>query len=131
MMNVSNAPSMHTSGFLALVTHCKKNIEETNVDAVRHRQLEGESLYLIDVREDHEWDRGHLPGATHLGKGIIERDIENLIPDKNSEVLLYCGGGYRSAIAAYNLRQMGYKKVVSVDGGFKAWVNEGFPIEMN
>lgn len=125
--NMSTA-TIHTSRFAELVEECKKHIEETNVDAVRFRQLEGESLYLIDVREDHEWEAGHLPGAIHLGKGVIERDIERAIPDTNAELLLYCGGGYRSALAAYNLKKMGYKKAVSVDGGFKAWVSRGFPL---
>lgn len=120
--------TIHTSRFAALVAECKKHISETNVDAVRHRQLEGESLYLIDVREESEWQNGHLPGAIHLGKGIIERDIENLIPDTDAEILLYCGGGYRSAIAAYNLKKMGYKNAVSVDGGFRDWVNKGYPL---
>jgi len=119
----------HTSGFLNLVEECKRDIEETNVDAVRYRQLEGEYLCLIDVREDGEWERGHLPGAIHLGKGIIERDIENLISNQDAEILLYCGGGYRSAIAAYNLKKMGYTKVISVDGGFSAWAARGFPVE--
>ncbi len=122
---------IHTNRFLALVEECKKHIEETNVDAVRYRQLEGESLYLIDVREDHEWEAGHLPGAIHLGKGVIERDIERLIPDTNAELLLYCGGGYRSAIAAYNLKKMGYQKATSMDGGFTDWVNHGFPLEQD
>lgn len=119
----------HTSSFVELVEECKKSIEETNVDAVRHRQLQGESLCLIDVREDNEWERGHLPGAIHIGKGVIERDIENMMPDKDTELLLYCGGGYRSALAAYNLKMMGYTKAISVDGGFKGWINSGFPIE--
>lgn len=126
-----NITKMHTSRFVALVNECKKKIQETNVDAVRHRQLEGEQLYLIDVREDREWEQGHLPGAIHLGKGVIERDIENVVPDIDAELLLYCGGGFRSALAAYNLKQMGYHKVVSVDGGFKAWVNRGFPLEQD
>lgn len=121
----------HSSAFITLVDSCRKEIKETNVDAVRHRQLEGEQLYLIDVREDNEWERGHLPGAIHLGKGVIERDIENTIPDTDAELLLYCGGGYRSAIAAYNLKKMGYTQAVSVDGGFRGWVERGFPIEKN
>jgi rhodanese-related sulfurtransferase len=119
---------MHTSRFVELAEAAKKNIEETNVDAVRHRQLEGEQLYLIDVREDHEWVQGHLPAAIHMGKGIIERDIEKLTPDTEAELLLYCGGGYRSAIAAESLRKMGYTNAMSVEGGFKAWVREGFPV---
>ncbi len=119
----------HPNRFVSLVEECKKHIKETNVDAVRYRQLEGESLYLIDVREDSEWENGHLPGAIHLGKGVIERDIERVIPDTGAELLLYCGGGYRSALAAYNLKKMGYTNAVSVDGGFKAWLDKGFPLE--
>jgi rhodanese-related sulfurtransferase len=124
-----NIYKIHTNRFAALVAECKKDISETNVDAVRHRQLEGENLYLIDVREESEWTNGHIPGAIHLGKGIIERDIENLIPDTEAELLLYCGGGFRSAIAAHNLKKMGYTNVVSIDGGFSDWINKGFPLE--
>lgn len=124
-----NVYKIHTNRFAALVAECKKDISETNVDALRQRQLQGESLYLIDVREESEWAAGHIPGAIHLGKGVIERDIENLIPDTDAELLLYCGGGFRSAIAAHNLKKMGYKNVISVDGGFRDWVNKGFPLE--
>lgn len=121
----------HTSAFVHFVNTCKKGIKETNVDAIRLRQLDGETFCLIDVREESEWAQGHLPGAIHLGKGVIERDIENIFPDPSIELLLYCGGGYRSAIAAHNLKQMGYTNVVSVDGGFRDWVNKGFPIEQS
>ena len=119
---------MHANRFVELVDECRKNIQETNVDAIRQRQLDGEQLYLIDVREEHEWEHGHLPGAIHLGKGIIERDIENVVHDPEAEIFLYCGGGYRSALAAYNLKKMGYTNAISIDGGFKAWVTRGFPL---
>jgi len=88
-----------------------------------------EEFYLIDVREDHEWAAGRIPGAKHLSKGIIERDIETQIPDREAEILLYCGGGYRSALVADNLQKMGYKRVVSVDGGWRGWTGAGFPVE--
>jgi rhodanese-related sulfurtransferase len=88
-----------------------------------------EDFRLIDVREDHEWAAGHIPGAIHLCKGIIERDIESQIPDREAEILLYCGGGYRSALVADNLQKMGYKRVVSVDGGWRGWNAAGFPVE--
>ena len=121
----------HTSSFIQLVEEAKTHIKETNVDAVRHRQLEGEHICLIDVREDREWVSGHLPGAIHLGKGVIERDIEQIIADKKSEIILYCGGGYRSALAALSLKKMGYTQVVSMDGGFHGWAERDFPIERN
>jgi len=86
-------------------------------------------FHLLDVREDHEWTEGHIPGAIHLSRGILERDIEVAIPDREAEILLYCGGGYRSALAAENLQKMGYKRVLSVDGGWRGWVDAGFPVE--
>jgi rhodanese-related sulfurtransferase len=89
----------------------------------------GETLNLIDIREDNEWERGHLPHATHLGKGIIERDIETTIPDHNAEIVLYCGGGFRSALAADVLQKMGYTNVISMDGGYRGWVEAGHPVE--
>jgi len=89
----------------------------------------GQNFTLVDVREDNEWARGHLPGAVHLGKGIIERDIEQVIPDKSAEIVLYCGGGFRSALAADNLRKMGYTNCISMDGGWRAWTAAGFPTE--
>jgi rhodanese-related sulfurtransferase len=88
-----------------------------------------EEFHLIDVREDHEWAAGHIPGAVHLSKGIIERDIEEKFPNREAEILLYCGRGYRSALVADNLQKMGYKRVVSVDGGWRSWVGAGFPVE--
>jgi len=119
----------HSKRFLEIVRAVKARIKETDVATVRARQKQGDTFYLVDVREDKEWDQGHLPGAIHLGKGVIERDIENAIPDANAEIILYCGGGYRSALAAENLGRMGYTNVVSMDGGFRGWNEAGFPVE--
>jgi rhodanese-related sulfurtransferase len=119
----------HSPGFLALVTEVKKRIRETDVATIWSRITRGEKFNLIDIREDNEWERGHLPHATHLGKGIIERDIENTIPDHNAEIVLYCGGGFRSALAADALQKMGYTNVVSMDGGYRGWVEAGHEIE--
>ena len=114
---------------LAIVRAVKARVKETDVPTVRARQKKGDTFYLVDVREDNEWDQGHLPGAIHLGKGVIERDIEGVIPEPDAEIILYCGGGYRSALAAENLARMGYTNVVSMDGGFRGWNEAGFPIE--
>lgn len=119
----------HAPGFLAIVQDAKTRIVETNVEEVKQRMDRGEKFILVDVREDHEWAKGRVPGAMHLGKGIIERDIENKITDTSSEVILYCGGGYRSALAADNLQKMGYNKVKSMDGGFSGWKDAGHPVE--
>ncbi|MBI3940475.1 MAG: sulfurtransferase [Acidobacteria bacterium] len=119
----------HSSGFLKLVNNAKSRIRETNVDEVSRRLHAGEKLTLVDVREDNEWQKGHIKGAIHLGKGIIERDAENMFPDKNQELILYCGGGFRSALAADSLRQMGYADAVSMDGGWKAWKDKNLPTE--
>jgi rhodanese-related sulfurtransferase len=119
----------HSPGFLALVQEAKKRIRETNVAAIWDRISGGEKFHLLDIREDNEWESGHLPGATHLGKGIIERDIETTIPDHNAEIILYCGGGFRSALAADMLQKMGYTNVISMDGGYKGWVAAGHPVE--
>jgi rhodanese-related sulfurtransferase len=119
----------HSKRFLDIVREVKARIKQTDVQTVRARQKKGDTFYLVDVREDNEWDKGHLPGAIHLGKGVIERDIENVIPDANAEIILYCGGGYRSALAAENLTRMGYSNVVSMDGGFRGWNEAGFPVE--
>ena len=119
----------HSPGFLALVTEAKKRIRETDVAAIWARVTRGEKFNLIDIREDNEWERGHLPRATHLGKGIIERDIEKTIPDHDAEIVLYCGGGYRSALAADVLQKMGYTHVISMDGGYRGWVEAGHEIE--
>lgn len=119
----------HAPAFLKIVTEAKKHVKECTVADVKTRLDCKESFQLIDVREDHEWAAGHLPGAIHLGKGIIERDIEKTIPDPASPLVLYCGGGFRSAMAAKNLQEMGYTNVISMDGGFSGWKNAGLPIE--
>ena len=119
----------HSTGFLKLVDDAKTRIRELTVEETRTRLLSGKEVRLIDVREDHEWQAGHARGAEHLGKGIIERDIEQLVPDKDTELILYCGGGYRSALAADTLGRMDYKNVYSMAGGWKAWKEAGAPIE--
>ena len=119
----------HATGFLNLVNDAKTRVKETNVPEVKKRLDAGEKFVLVDTREDNEWARGHLPGAIHLSKGIIERDIEAAIPDKNADIILYCGGGFRSALAADNLQKMGYTKVISMDGGWRGWNEAGFPVE--
>ncbi len=117
----------HAPQFLKLVQDAKKCVKETNVPDVKRRMDAGEKLLLVDIREDHEWVKGHLPGAVHLGKGIIERDIEQRVPDTGAKLILYCGGGFRSAIAAENLQKMGYSNVESMDGGWKGWLEAGLP----
>ena len=119
----------HSEGFLRLVAAAKRLIRETTPEEVHRRQQAGERFPLIDVREDHEWQAGHARSAGHLGKGIIERDIERTIPDCNAPIVLYCGGGYRSALAARALGQMGYTNVLSMDGGWRRWTELGYPIE--
>jgi rhodanese-related sulfurtransferase len=119
----------HSSQFLKLVQDAKKQVKETNVADVKRRMDAGEKFLLIDVREDGEWVKGHLPGAVHLGKGIIERDVEGKYPDLNAELVLYCGGGFRSALAADNLQKMGYTNVISMDGGIRDWRQKGYPLE--
>src|SRR5215212_20543 len=117
----------HTEGFLKLVDDARSRVREVDVERTRERVREG--ARLIDVREDREWQRGHAAGAEHLGRGIIERDIEREVPDHDAELILYCGGGYRSALAADNLRRMGYTNVYSLAGGWKAWNEAGAPVE--
>jgi rhodanese-related sulfurtransferase len=119
----------HSQRFLALVHDAKKRIKETDVTDVKRRLDAGEKLALIDVREESEWGRGHLPGAIHLGKGVIERDIEQRVPEAGAKLILYCGGGFRSALAADNLQRMGYTNVESMDGGWKGWLDAGFPTQ--
>jgi rhodanese-related sulfurtransferase len=118
----------HSPRFLHLVQEAKKNVRETTVDEVKTRLDRGEKLCLVDVREESEWAQDHLPGAMHLGKGVIERDIELRLPDTGAEIILYCGGGYRSALAAENLQRMGYTRVLSMDGGIRGWRDKGFPL---
>ena len=119
----------HAQRFLALVTEAKKRIKETNVADVKRRLGAGEKFILIDVREESEWGRGHLPGAIHLAKGVIERDIEQRVPDTAAKLVLYCGGGFRSALSADNLQKMGYTNVESMDGGWKGWLDAGLPTQ--
>jgi rhodanese-related sulfurtransferase len=119
----------HSEGFLKLVNAGKSRIQEVSVDETLRRLVSNPQAKLIDVREDHEWDEAHAAGSVHLGKGIIERDVEVTIPDKTTEVILYCGGGYRSALAADALQEMGYTNVFSMAGGWKAWKEAGANIE--
>lgn len=119
----------HSQGFLDIVNDAKKRVRETTPEDIRRRQERGEHFYLVDVREDNEWERGRALGAMHLGKGIIERDVERVIPDHDTEIVLYCGGGYRSALAADVLQRMGYRNVFSMDGGWKRWNELGYPTE--
>ncbi|HET6267965.1 MAG TPA: rhodanese-like domain-containing protein [Acidobacteriota bacterium] len=119
----------HSPGFLAIVHDAKKRIHETDVPTIKQRLDRHEKFYLVDVREDHEWNAGHLPGAIHLSKGIIERDIETQIPDHAAEIVLYCGGGFRSALVADNLQKMGYTNVSSMDGGIRGWKEAAYPLE--
>ena len=118
----------HGEGFVKLVRAAKARIKEENYLETKKRLDAGEKIIMVDTREDSEWARGHIPGAIHLGKGVIERDIEKTIPDKEAVVVLYCGGGLRSALAAENLQKMGYRNVISMDGGWRGWTEAGFPI---
>ena len=119
----------HAPQFLKLVQEAKKSVAECTVQDVKSRIDRKEQFHIVDVREDREWEQGHLPQAIHLGKGVIERDIEKTIPDADATIVLYCGGGFRSALAAKNLQEMGYKNVISMDGGFSGWKNAGYPLE--
>jgi rhodanese-related sulfurtransferase len=118
----------HPPRFLKIVDDAKKRVRETNVDAVKTRMDRGDKFVLVDVREESEFAKDHLPGAIHLGKGIIERDIEARVPELNTELVLYCGGGFRSALAADNLQKMGYSNVISMDGGIRDWREKGFSL---
>jgi len=120
--------SKHAPGFLAIVNDARTRVQECTVHDVRAWLDAGEPFQLIDVREDREWAAGHLPSAMHLGKGVIERDIESAIPDHAAKLVLYCGGGYRSALAADNLQRMGYVSVISMDGGVRGWKEADFEI---
>jgi rhodanese-related sulfurtransferase len=119
----------HSAGFLRLVNDARTRIKETNVHSVKERLEAGEEFTVVDVREESEWGRGHLPRAVHLSKGVIERDIEERFPDKNAALVLYCGGGYRSALSADSLQKMGYTNVSSMDGGWRGWTGAGYPTE--
>ncbi len=118
----------HPPRFLKIVDDAKTRIRETNVDEVKRRMDRGEKFLLIDVREESEFAKDHLPGAIHLGKGIIERDIEQRVPELETEMVLYCGGGFRSALAADNLQKMGYTNVISMDGGIREWREKSLPL---
>jgi len=117
----------HSPQFLKLVNDAKTRVKETNVEDVKRRMDAGEKFLLVDVREDNEWANGHLPKAVHLGRGVIERDIETAVPDTGAKMILYCGGGFRSALVADNLQKMGYTNVESMDGGWKGWLAAGLP----
>jgi rhodanese-related sulfurtransferase len=118
----------HSPAFLKLVEDAKTRVRELTVDQVKALQDRGEPFTLVDVREDHEWARDHLPGAVHLGRGILERDAAQRLPDTGAKIVLYCGGGFRSALAADNLQKMGYTHVLSMDGGIRGWREKGYPL---
>ena len=118
----------HSPQFLKLVNESKTRVKETNVEEVKRCMDAGEKFLLVDVREDNEWANGHLPRAVHMGRGIIERDIEMAVPDTGTKMILYCGGGFRSALAADNLQKMGYTNVLSMDGGIRGWREKGYPL---
>lgn len=118
----------HNPGFLKLVEEARQQIQECTVEQVKCKLDRGDVFEFLDVREDHEYAKDHARGARHLGRGILERDIETVIPHKQAEIVLYCGGGYRSALAAESLRRMGYSNVTSMIGGIKAWRDAGYPM---
>ncbi len=118
----------HSARFLQIVEDAKKRVREVGIDDVKARLDRGDKFVLVDVREESEYSKDHLPGAIHLGKGIIERDIEERVPGLNTPIVLYCGGGYRSALAADNLQKMGYTNVLSMDGGIRGWREKHFPL---
>lgn len=117
----------HSPNFLKLVDDAKSRVKQTNVADVKRRMDAGERFVFVDVREDNEWAKGHAAGAVHMGKGVIERDIETAVPDPKTKLILYCGGGFRSALVADNLQKMGYTNVESMDGGWRGWVEAGLP----
>lgn len=119
----------HSAGFVRLVNEARTGVRECSVERVKERLDKGDTFFLVDVREDSEWAAGHVPGAVHLGKGVIERDIEERISDPHADIVLYCGGGYRSVLAAESLLKMGYSNVTSMAGGYRDWTSSGFPVE--
>ena len=123
---MQNTP--HNDNFLNLVEECRPFVKELNVNEVHHKITNNQNVKLIDVREDYEWNQGHLPNAIHISRGVIERDIDRLIPDRNSEIILYCAGGFRSILAAYNIQKMGYTNVISMSGGIKDWTCNQYPV---
>jgi len=118
----------HAPGFLKIVDDARSRVKETTVDEIKRRLDRGDKFTLVDVREESEFAKDHLPGAIHLGKGVIERDIEARVPDPKTELILYCGGGFRSALAADNLQKMGYTNVISMDGGIREWREKNYPL---
>lgn len=119
----------HNPGFLKIVNEAKSRIQEIDLEGYKKLRESGESHLLVDTREESEWNAGHVAGAVHLSKGIIERDVETKVPDKDTKLILYCGGGFRSALVADNLRQMGYTNAISLDGGWRALKESGLPLE--
>jgi rhodanese-related sulfurtransferase len=119
----------HAHGFLTLVTESKKHIKEINPQELKEKLDQHEPLHLIDVREDHEWGTGNIPGAMHLGKGIVERDVEKTIHDLTQQIVVYCSGGFRSALVADSLQKMGYSHVYSLNTGLQGWIDAGYPLE--
>ncbi len=119
----------HSPGFLAIVNDAKSRVRQIDIDEFRRMRERGEAFLLVDTREDREWAAGRAAGAIHLSKGVIERDVEKTVPDHDTKMVLYCGGGYRSALAADNLQKMGYRNVISLDGGWRAYQEAGLPIE--
>jgi rhodanese-related sulfurtransferase len=118
----------HAPRFLKIVNDAKSRVKETTVDEVKQQLDNGDKVLLVDVREESEFAKDHLPGAIHLGKGVIERDIEVRVPDVKTPMILYCGGGFRSAMAADNLQKMGYTNVISMDGGVREWREKNYPM---
>jgi rhodanese-related sulfurtransferase len=119
----------HNPGFVKIVADARSRVRECTAEDVKRWRDDGEKFLLVDVREESEFAAGHLPGAVHLSKGVIERDVETKAPDPSASLVLYCGGGYRSALAADNLQKMGYTNVVSMDGGWRVWTEKGYPVE--
>jgi rhodanese-related sulfurtransferase len=128
LWRLSHMGKQHAPRFLQIVNDARSRVRETTVDAVKGQLDRGETILLIDVREESEYAQDHLPGAIHLGKGILERDIEHRVPDTSAPLVLYCGGGFRSALAADNLQKMGYTNVLSMDGGIRDWRAKGYPL---
>ncbi len=120
----------HSAAFLRLVDDARPRVRECTIEQARDRAAQNPAAKLVDVREDREWALGHITGAIHIGKGVIERDIESRIPDKDAEIILYCGGGYRSVLSAEALQKMGYTNVVSMAGGWRAWAGAGLPVDL-
>lgn len=118
----------HNNDFLTLVEECRPLVKEVDTIFVKHKLDKSDEFTLIDVREDYEWNQGHIPQAIHLSRGIIERDIEKVIPNKETQIVLYCGGGFRSVLSAFNLQKMGYTNVISMDGGIRDWIGCGYSV---